>query len=403
MKLPSQLVDAVLTQQRITRFPHALYRYPARFSPEFARQAIHAFTRPGDLVFDPFCGGGTTIVEALSLGRRAIGCDINTLAAFLTRVKTTPLSIHDKREILGWLRRFTVISVADLKEPDNGWCNVSNCNLPWRLEQFLGKILTAIDDLPKRRQQDFARVTLLSVGQTAVDCRDHFPTNRNLWRQFAEELVRNVDQHRAYAATLANQNAIPRSKISTLRRILVGKAEELDRRRAIPAAWLPARLVLTSPPYPGVHVLYHRWQIRGRRETALPYRLVNQRNGHGEAYFTLGARQEPGLRSYFDRVQKAFGSIRTLLDSKSLVVQLVAFNRPDEHLPRYLHAMASAGFDEQLPDVDHPSIQNGRLWRIVPGRKWYAHARGNTPASREVLLLHRLRQPDSGAQTDRTA
>jgi hypothetical protein len=38
----------------------------------------------------------------------------------------------------------------------------------------------------------------------------------------------------------------------------------------------------------------------------------------------------------------------------------------------------------------------------VPGRKWYAHARGNTAASQEVLLLHRLRQLDSRARNDRT-
>jgi hypothetical protein len=40
-------------------------------------------------------GGGTTIVEALSLGRKAIGLDINALSHFVTTVKTTPLSEND--------------------------------------------------------------------------------------------------------------------------------------------------------------------------------------------------------------------------------------------------------------------------------------------------------------------
>lgn len=30
-------------------------------------------------------------------------------------------------------------------------------------------------------------------------------------------------------------------------------------------------LILTSPPYPGVHVLYHRWQVQGRKETPAPF------------------------------------------------------------------------------------------------------------------------------------
>jgi SAM-dependent methyltransferase len=38
-----------------------------------ARRAIDAYTRPGDLVLDPACGDGTTLVEAIELGRRAIG------------------------------------------------------------------------------------------------------------------------------------------------------------------------------------------------------------------------------------------------------------------------------------------------------------------------------------------
>ena len=47
---------------------HNFYKYPARFSPEFARAAIEAFTEPGDLVLDPYVGGGTTLVEARALG-----------------------------------------------------------------------------------------------------------------------------------------------------------------------------------------------------------------------------------------------------------------------------------------------------------------------------------------------
>ncbi len=47
---------------------HGFYRYPARFSPQFARSAIEAFTEPLDTVLDPFMGGGTSAVEALGLG-----------------------------------------------------------------------------------------------------------------------------------------------------------------------------------------------------------------------------------------------------------------------------------------------------------------------------------------------
>jgi hypothetical protein len=64
---------------------HNFYRYPARFSPAFARAAIETFTRPGDFVLDPHVGGGTTIVEAFALGRSAVGVDISPLAEFVRR------------------------------------------------------------------------------------------------------------------------------------------------------------------------------------------------------------------------------------------------------------------------------------------------------------------------------
>ena len=66
---------------------HGYYKYPARFSPEFAHVVIKAFTKPGDLVLDNHVGGGTTLVEALALGRDGIGVDISSLAEFVATVK----------------------------------------------------------------------------------------------------------------------------------------------------------------------------------------------------------------------------------------------------------------------------------------------------------------------------
>src|SRR5258708_30042297 len=71
---------------------HDYYKYPARFSPVFARAAIELFTKPGDLVLDPHVGGGTTLVEALAAGREGLGVDISSLAEFVASVKCTILS-----------------------------------------------------------------------------------------------------------------------------------------------------------------------------------------------------------------------------------------------------------------------------------------------------------------------
>lgn len=51
--------------------------HPYESPPETMRRFIQLFSRPGERVLDPFCGSGTTLVEALKLGRQAIGYEIN--------------------------------------------------------------------------------------------------------------------------------------------------------------------------------------------------------------------------------------------------------------------------------------------------------------------------------------
>lgn len=61
--------------QRRGRYVPESVKHPARMLPAIAAHAVHAYTRPGDLVLDPMCGIGTTIVEAIHAGRDAIGIE----------------------------------------------------------------------------------------------------------------------------------------------------------------------------------------------------------------------------------------------------------------------------------------------------------------------------------------
>lgn len=65
--------------------------YPARFVPQVPGILIGFLSEPGDLVLDPFCGSGTTLVEALRLNRDSIGIDVNPVATMISRAKTLPI------------------------------------------------------------------------------------------------------------------------------------------------------------------------------------------------------------------------------------------------------------------------------------------------------------------------
>lgn len=61
--------------QRGGALPAAVQHRPAKMLPAVARTAISAYTGPGDVVVDPMCGIGTALVEAVHLGRDAIGVE----------------------------------------------------------------------------------------------------------------------------------------------------------------------------------------------------------------------------------------------------------------------------------------------------------------------------------------
>ncbi len=69
---------------------HGFHTYPARMHPITAARLVTAFTPQSGRVFDPFCGSGTVLVEAILAGRAAVGADLNPLAVRLAACKTRP-------------------------------------------------------------------------------------------------------------------------------------------------------------------------------------------------------------------------------------------------------------------------------------------------------------------------
>ena len=106
---------------------------------------------------------------------------------------------------------------------------------------------------------------------------------------------------------------------------------------------IPPTLILTSPPYPGVHVLYHRWQVDGRKEAPLPFMIAKKLDGAGSSYYTMGDRKYPELRTYFENIRATMSSVAALANARTVIVQMVAFSEPEWQLPRYLETMEKPG------------------------------------------------------------
>jgi len=146
-----------------------------------------------------------------------------------------------------------------------------------------------------------------------------------------------------------------------------------------------ANLVVTSPPYPGIHILYHRWQVDGRKETPAPYWIANCLDGQGASYYTFGDRQFKENDTYFEGSLRTLEAIRAVMHDDATFVQMIAFADSKRQLPRYLANMEEAGFRElRIEGTNHR-----RIWRFVPRRSWHADYHGHAGGTREVVLVHK--------------
>lgn len=96
--------------------PHPLHSMMARsgsFPPGVAGHLIEAYSEPGNIVFDPFCGRGTTVLEAILRARVGIGSDVAPDAVACARAKVTPVTIDQVTQYIETLRykRYAITNV----------------------------------------------------------------------------------------------------------------------------------------------------------------------------------------------------------------------------------------------------------------------------------------------------
>lgn len=376
-----RLIEAARSAAPVKGLTHNFYRYPARFSPEFVAAAIELFTCEGDAVLDPFMGGGTTMVEAFARGRHAFGSDINELALFVSKSKTTIVGSRGLGRVGKWFERRLLRSNFRLPSPKHGPTprNLNGASVR-PIRKVCTLMISGLDELPRPAERRFARCAILKTAQWALDNRLASPTLDEFRAQLADNVQRLMVGMWELDA-LAREHA----KAGMSPRLQLASAEDAEAMQRLCSGRL-ADLVVTSPPYPGVHMLYHRWQIHGRRETDAPYWLSASGDGKGSSYYNFADRKEPTQNKFFQRYGSALRAIRSCMRPEGFLVQLVACRDPENQLSRVLEEIEQAGFSDV--QSSEPSTL---YWRDVPGRRWHAALKGPISTSREVVLIHQAR------------
>jgi hypothetical protein len=125
---------------------HGLHRFAGKYIPQVPAWALEEFAGASTVVLDPFCGSGTTLLEALSRCRRSIGIDRDPLACLIACAKTAVLSAARMAELGDRLRREWREPALRLEPPLPDLANFSH----WFSEPawgWLQSLLAAIREL----------------------------------------------------------------------------------------------------------------------------------------------------------------------------------------------------------------------------------------------------------------
>jgi hypothetical protein len=300
------------------------------------------------------------------------------------------LEDHDVAAFEQWMERIDgTINMHAPSQRHDGYADAGyyrNLEGPefWRLRKAIEQALGSVEQVENRAASVLARCVVLRTSQWALDSRKTRPSIPGFKAQLEKQARLMLAAGIEFSEQIRSLELKSPPQALSLNRPTAGADKEARVREVC-----PPKLIVTSPPYPGIHVLYHRWQVDGRREAPAPFWIAGKMDGAGCSYYTMGDRKSPGLQSYFDNLHANFSSVAAMAGPETTIVQMVAFSEVDWQLPKYLKVMESCGLIEILPWEDTFDDEDGRLWRDVPGRRWHAQQKKKAPGAREVVLVHR--------------
>jgi DNA modification methylase len=260
--LLSQLATLTSATAYETRYAtHGLHPYPAKYIPQLPNLIIREHTNERNTVFDPFCGSGTTLLEAAMLGRKSIGVDSNPVAALISRAKTTALresQFQELTQLADWSPNSVKNRVRRIIPRGPGidlehWFSAEAIKV-------LGAIRFRIDQIQDQRVRDtaacaFSRVVVWASNQESET------------RYAAVEKDRDPDQIADFFQRKLTSTVEQVRGISQLDRLVRNRPNVICSDVRSAATLLgpepTSDLVVTSPPYPNSfdYYLYHKWRM----------------------------------------------------------------------------------------------------------------------------------------------
>jgi len=243
--------EAELPERERTKHVHRLHPYLGKFVPQLAEVFLRRYGKPGGLVWDPFAGSGTTLVEANALGMRSAGCDISAFNCLLARVK---VAAYDPEALAQDVAHLGAVT------PVRRMPAVSPYLEQWFAPRALGELVSFRKRIEGTSYPDLWRVVLSRAARSARRARHDdldFPREPVTGEYFCHKhrrVCRPVGEAEKFLGRYVRDAARRVEEFSRIRTDAGATIVAGDARLTGPPG--PTDLVLTSPPYPGL-IDYH--------------------------------------------------------------------------------------------------------------------------------------------------
>jgi DNA methylase len=328
--------EAELPERERTKHVHRLHPYLGKYVPQLVEVFLQRYGRPGRLVWDPFAGSGTTLVEANAFGSPAAGCDISAFNCLLVRVKT---AAYEPEALVADAAR-----LADAGAPARIPEGVSPYLARWFAPRALAELLAFERRIEGTAYPDLWRVVLSRAARSARLARHFdldFPSEPIQGEYFCHKhrrTCRPVGEaakflRRYVRDAVARTRAFAEVRRSTRATVIHGDARLVDPPE-------PVDLVVTSPPYPG---------------------LIDYHEQHAYAFELLGLERRDddeigrGVAGYCEGVAEILARARRALAPGGRIVVVV-----NDRRGLYDGILAEAGLRLEERSARHVNRRTGR-------------------------------------------
>lgn len=375
-------IDWSFTKDDTTFLTHDLHPYPAKYIPQIPGNLIAQLSFRGDLILDPFGGSGTTALEAIRLGRRAISIDANPVGTLIGKVKTSNIdadSITDLQALRYSLanRSTNLPKIPELlcKEYENYIPTIPNIDkwFPLTSRGELALIRARIETIVSDIARNIAQLAL-----SRIILRASFQDSETRYSSKPKEILAGETLKRY----LTSLDEVISSVIKTQPVLRYGSTEFItaDARDVVDIVGKgKVDLIVTSPPYGNAmdYHLYHRFRLLwlGHNPVQMAKKEIGSHLRH--------QKEKTGFASYLSEITQSLESFYETLKEGRYIALVLGDAVYEDKLYHGAETVGSAAIDlgfERIGIIERKLHDTKRSF-IPAGRR----------ATTEKILL--LRKP----------